>query len=227
MEPEFWLDRWRQSQIGFHQADTNPLLQRYWPMLSLETPSIVFVPLCGKSLDMVWLAGQGHHVIGIELSEIAIDEFFADLGLSPSIRREQDFTVKSAGPYELWCGDFFAMPAVTTASIAAIYDRASLIALPPAMRRHYAEKLIDLNRSGARTLLITLEYDQSVLPGPPHSVTSEEVRELFSHAWETIELERAETAAISPKFREHGLDTVIQTAYLMVPRAVSSGTAGR
>ncbi|MCL4160804.1 UNVERIFIED_CONTAM: hypothetical protein GTU68_061051, partial [Idotea baltica] len=132
-----WLERWQQSQIGFHQAETEPLLPNHWPELRLAANSTVFVPLCGKSIDMVWLAGQGHSVIGNELSQIAIDGFFAGQNLAPEVRTESGFTIKSAGPYELWCGDFFEMPATATRNVSAVYDRAALIALPPAMRKQY------------------------------------------------------------------------------------------
>lgn len=222
MDAEFWLERWRQSQIGFHQADTNPLLQTHWPALNLPASSKVLVPLCGKTLDMVWLAGQGHHVVGVELSQLAIDEFFATQGITPQTRTEQAFTISAAGPYELWCGDFFALPGEACAALSGIYDRASLIALPPDMRMRYAAKLIDLNRSAAEALLITLEYNQSILPGPPHAVPPDEVKALFGAPWSVVQLARGTTEALSPKFKEHGLHTVIEAVYRLSPRAAAS-----
>jgi thiopurine S-methyltransferase len=218
VEPEFWLERWQQSQIGFHQADTEPLLPKHWPALRLPANSPVFVPLCGKSLDMVWLAGQGHKVIGNELSQIAIDDFFADQQLTPEVRTEPGLTIKSAGPYELWCGDFFDMPTSATRNVTAIYDRAALIALPLAMRKQYATQLTALSHGTAKTLLITLEYDQSILPGPPHSVTSKEVNDLFTTDWRITKLICEQTATLSPKFKQHGLEFVDQSVYVMSPR---------
>lgn len=218
MEADFWLDRWQQSQIGFHQSKPEALLKRHWPKLSAPPGSAVFVPLCGKSLDMVWLADQGHRIVGSELSEIAIDDFFANLGLTAQIRTEAGFKIKSAGPYELWCGDIFTLPLEATAHAAAAYDRAALIALPPDMRQRYASKLIELNQRSTKTLLITLEYDQSILPGPPHNVSQSEVDALFSKDYQIAEIERGETSTLSPKFKEHGLDTVIQTTYIMTPQ---------
>ena len=131
MDPSFWHDRWENQDIGFHQADIHALLPAYWPRLELASDAPVFVPLCGKSLDMVWLAQQGHRVIGAELSQRAIDDFFAERGLAPTTRASGSFTVKSAGPYELWCGDFFDLPREAVAGVAGVYDRAALIALPP------------------------------------------------------------------------------------------------
>ena len=218
MEPEFWLERWRTAQIGFHQAETNSALVAHWSSLDLPKGSRVFVPLCGKSLDMVWLAGQGHSVTGVELSQIAIDEFFQELSLTPEQREEGGFTITSAGPYELWCGDFFALPARPLAQMAAIYDRASLIALPSDLRREYAIKLSQLNRSGAPQLLLTIEYDQSAVPGPPFSVVETEVRELYEKAWEITELARGDTEIRNPKFLERGLEVVTGAVYQLRPR---------
>ena len=125
-------------------AAVNDLLQLYWPRLGLEAGSEVFVPLCGRSLDMVWLADQGHRVIGAELSQIAIDEFFAERGFTPATSTNASFNVKSAGPFEIWCGDFFDLPPSATAGVAGVYDRASLIAFPAAMQGRYAAKLKEL-----------------------------------------------------------------------------------
>lgn len=221
MNPDFWLKRWQQSQIGFHQSETEPLLQQHWSGLGVPAGSPVFVPLCGKSLDMVWLAGQGHRVVGAELSQIAVDDFFAGLEIEPETRTEAGFTVKTAGPYELWCGDIFELPLNVTAAVAGIYDRAALIALPPEMRKAYAEKLTQLAHGSAKSLLITLEYDQTVLNGPPFAVWGDEVERLFQPDWQIEPVDREQTRALSPKFREHGLDTVGQVVYAMAPRGPS------
>jgi thiopurine S-methyltransferase len=223
MDSTFWLERWQQSQIGFHQDDTEPLLQKHWPALNVAPGSTVFVPLCGKSLDMVWLAAQGHTVVGNELSQIAIDDFYAGLNLTPEVRTEQEFTVKSAGPYELWCGDFFALPPQATKSVGAIYDRAALVALPADMRQPYAHKLIELGPDVENTLLITLEYDQGIVGGPPHSVLPAEVQSHFAPSWHVRELDREKTDAPNPRFRAGGIDIVDQTSYWLTP--VSSDKA--
>lgn len=221
MDPPFWLERWQQSQIGFHQSDTNASLKQHWQTLGAASGAAVLVPLCGKSLDMVWLASIGHKVIGIELSQIAIDEFYDELGVTPDTRTEGGFTIKSTGPYELWCGDLFAMPTSATDAIGAIYDRASLVALPPAMRQRYATKLAELNQRRAPTLLITLEYDQSVVAGPPHSVPVDEVHTLFGESADVHMISRQETDEVSPKLRDHGLKTIIEAIYQLAPRGDS------
>ena len=219
MDPEFWQERWNTNQIGFHQPRPNEKLKAYWPNLALPAGSSVFVPLCGKSLDMVWLADQGHHVIGIELSEKAVDEFFAERGLTPTIRKMDTLTLKSAGPYKLWCGDFFAMPGDALVDITAVYDRASLIALPPAIRRDFASRLTAHARAAmAKIFLITFEYDQSRVDGPPHSVLSDEIYELFASAFQINPIDRSsEKDSIPPKLRDHGIDEAIEATYILTP----------
>ena len=218
MEHEFWRKRWQDQQIGFHQAEINPALQRIWPTWNLAKGGSVFVPLCGKTLDMTWLASQGHKVVGVELSEIAIDDFYAERGLTPTVREHDGFIIKSAENYELWIGDFFAFPKTAVTDMAGIYDRASLIALPPDMRARYAEKLIELNTSHAPTLLLTIEYDQTRVQGPPFSVPRTEVETLFTPAWTLTELKRGDAKMDNPKFRGAGMEVLTGVSYRLAPK---------
>ena len=215
MDPSFWRDRWDNQDIGFHQPDIHALLPEYWPRLGLPTDAPVFVPLCGKSLDMVWLAQQGHRVIGAELSQRAIDDFFAERGLTPATRASGSFTVKSSGPYELWCGDFFELPRMAVAGIAGVYDRAALIALPPSLRDRYAATLASLLPPQARMLLITLEYEQTQMSGPPFSVPGGQVRALFSGNYECDELECRDVLDGHPHFKQRGLTALQECAFLL------------
>jgi len=215
MDPSFWHDRWENQDIGFHQADIHALLPAYWPRLQLASDAPVFVPLCGKSLDMVWLAQQGHRVIGAELSQRAIDDFFAERGLTPTLRASGSFIVKSAGPYELWCGDIFELPHEAVAGVAGVYDRAALIALPHALREQYAETLASLLPATARMLLITLEYEQAQMAGPPFSVQGDEVRALFSGNYACDELECRDVLDGHPHFKQRGLTALRECAFLL------------
>ena len=138
MEEAYWHDRWDNGLVGFHMDDVNPYLQKYWPVLDIQPGQKVFVPLCGKSVDMLWLAGQGYEVMGVEISPIAIETFFNDNGLVPEVSRQGDFEVFTAGNITLYCGDFFSVTAKMVADVDAIYDRASLVALPGEMRQDYA-----------------------------------------------------------------------------------------
>jgi thiopurine S-methyltransferase len=161
MEPKFWQERWARNQLGFHLPEVNPYLERHWPSLALAEGAKVLVPLCGKSLDLMWLATQGHRVLGVELSEQAVEAFFSEQSLTPRITQRGVFTVYQADLIEVWCGDFFALDAEVLADCTAVYDRAALIALPPLMRSQYTEQLNNMLRPGCQGLLITLDYDQT------------------------------------------------------------------
>lgn len=215
MEPEFWHGRWEQKDIGFHQKTVLDLLQTHWPDLGLAPTSTVFVPLCGKSLDMVWLADQGHRIIGAELSEIAVDEFFDERGLTPECEKSGSLTVKRAGPYELWCGDIFEMPESALASVAGVYDRAALVAFPPEMQGRYAKALTDLLPPPVTMLLITFDYDQSKMPGPPFAVPRAQVQHLFSEAFAISEVAARSGEPKNPRFVERGLSLIEECAFIL------------
>ncbi|MGY4493154.1 thiopurine S-methyltransferase [Pseudomonas sp. TE3610] len=211
MQADFWQERWQRNQIGFHQAAVNPYLQRHWPVLA--PGSRVLVPLCGKSLDLVWLAGQGLHVLGVELATQAVEAFFAEQGLQPAVVRRGAFDCYSAGALEVWCGDFFALTADDVVGCTALYDRAAMIALPPEMRQRYVRHLTAILPAGCAGLLITLDYDQSVLPGPPFSVPDEEVRALWGGEWQVDQVECRDILDEGGKFVSAGATRLEERAY--------------
>ena len=218
MQPEFWYKKWDSNQIGFHQPEANPYLQRYWPDLAIASSARVLVPLCGKSLDLLWLAGQGHSVLGVELSEKAVDEFFSKHQLQPQIIEQGAFKVYRTGAFELWCGDFFALAAEDVADCAALYDRAALIALPEAMRERYAAHLQQLLAPEMKGLVITLDYDQAQIPGPPFAVNDDEVQRLLGEAWQLERLEERNVLAESPKFLQAGAEWLVERVYRVSSR---------
>lgn len=218
MNPDFWHERWREGQIGFHQPDFHPALLRYWPGIGIPAGGRVFVPLCGRSLDMVWLARQGHGVIGVELSPIAVDGFFHHEGLTPSVAEIGRLRRHAAGRYELLEGDFFDVSAGMLGTIEGWYDRAALVALPPATRREYAGHLAALVPPGVRGLLMTLDYPQQQMDGPPFAVTADEVHELLHGTFELAELESRDVLAENPRFAERGLDRLAETVFRLVRR---------
>lgn len=212
MEPTFWHKRWADNQIGFHQAQVNPELQAHWPKLGLAPGSRVLVPLCGKSLDMAWLAGQGHRVLGVELSRRAVESFFQEHGLVPEVEQQGAFEVWRSGDVELWCGDIFALRAEDLEACVGVYDRAALIALPPAMRERYMALLSTLLPSACKGVLVTLDYDQALLDGPPFSVADDEVRAGFV-GWRVERLEAREIIKESPKFEQVGVPSLVERVY--------------
>ena len=152
-----WLQSWRDQQTDFHQEAVNPLLTRFWPSLKLPRGSRVFVPLCGKSLDMLWLAGQGYKVIGVELSPIAVRDFFRENGLRPSKRKMGEFTLWEAGAISILCGDYFSLNKSDLGAIDTVYDRAALTALPEDTRRLYVAHLKRIVPQTAEVFLLTIE----------------------------------------------------------------------
>lgn len=217
MDHAFWHQRWRDNLIGFHQEAVNPHLERHWERLGVKPDATVFVPLCGKSLDMVWLA-ERYHVLGVELSPKAVEHFFQEQGLSPARSNDWPFMICEAEGVALYCGDFFALKPEHTAGIAAIYDRAALIALPPALRLRYADKLTGLAPAGTVMLLVTMEYEQAQMDGPPFSVESAEVETLFSDGWRIESLQHDSILEREPRFRERGLTRLAEHIYLLVRR---------
>lgn len=206
MEADFWLERWREGRTGFHQDAVTPQLQEYWPTLSLEANSQVLVPLCGKSRDMIWLASQGHSVLGVELSPLAVEQFFSENGLQPQVHDSALGRHYIAGSIEIICGDIFALDAAALAQCSGVYDRAALIALPSAMRPAYVRHIYAQLPPHHRGLLITLDYIQEQMDGPPFSVDEDEVRQLFAEPPGARLLARIETLSKEPHFAKRGLD---------------------
>jgi thiopurine S-methyltransferase len=212
MEADFWLERWREGQTGFHQTRVTPPLEKYWPTLNLPRGSRVLVPLCGKSLDMIWLAEQGFRVLGVELSQLAVEQFYADNTLPRTTRTSPQGTHYTSGDIEIICGDIFNLDAATLSSCAGVFDRAALIALPPPMRPGYVRHVYSQLPADYRGLLITLDYDQNQMAGPPFSVSDEEVQALYTPHSQATLLARRDTLAKEPKFAQRGLlklDTLV------------------
>lgn len=217
MQPDFWQQRWHDGQIGFHQDRVTPLLEQYWDVLALPAGSRVFVPLAGKSLDMLWLAARGHRVLGVELTRIAVEQFFDENGLQPDIRETRLGKHYVAGEIELILGDAFALDTPALAGCEGVYDRAALIALPAEMRIRYAHELYSNLQVGCRGLMITLEYPQQEKSGPPFSVEQDEVRTLFERDWAIDRLERRDILATQPVFAAEGV-TALHTAIYRIDR---------
>ncbi len=201
MDRDFWHDRWESGQIGFHQERINVHLQRFWDALALAAGATVFVPLCGKSRDMLWLREQGHPVLGVELSPVAVRDFFTENGLHPAEQERDRFSECAAADLRILCGDFFDLRAPDLADMAGVYDRASLIALPPEMRERYAAHMKAILPGAARVLLVTFEYPQQEMDGPPFSVSEAEVRALYEPEFAVQALHGQDILAENPRFQ--------------------------
>lgn len=205
MKPEFWIDRWKTRHIGFHQAEANVRMQEYFPALGASDGDTVLVPLCGKSVDMLWLRDAGYRVIGVEFVEQAVEDFFAENDLPHERTSDGAFTRYRSGTIDVLCGDFFQLDREHLGDVRAVYDRASLIALPPQTRRRYAEHMMSILTNGWRMLLLTIDYDQQLKSGPPFAVSADEVRSLYAKRARVERLRRDDTIDDSPRFQERSV----------------------
>lgn len=219
MDPQFWLQRWQQGQTGWHRDGVMPLLEQHWHSLALAPGSRVLVPLCGKSLDMLWLSGQGFRVLGVDLSPLAIQQFFAEHQLDAQVHEAADGTHHVAGAIEIIRGDIFGLDAATLASCSSVYDRAAVIAMPQAMRERYAQHVYARLPTGARALMITLEYPQAEMDGPPFSVDQAEVQRLLAATWDITQLERRDILHSQPRFSAQGVTALHTAVYQLTRRA--------
>lgn len=223
MQCDFWIERWKKGETGFHQEQLNPYLAYFYGEKGMSQEKRhtlkVFVPLCGKSIDMRWLANNGYEVLGIECSDLAINAFFNDQELAYQCVEDDCFTRYISEPgegqarIEILQGDFFDLKLDDIDGVTDIYDRASMIALPKEMRLDYFNKMTELQTEGMRTLLITLTYPQHEMDGPPFSVSETELNDLYGEKFKIDKLLGKDVLADELKFKQRGLTSLYETAY--------------
>lgn len=191
MEKEFWDDRWKTNEIAFHLEDVNPILLDHFEKLSLKSGRRVFIPLCGKTKDINWLLKNNYKVVGIELNEIAVEELFLQLKIKPNITKVNNLTLCSFNNLEIYLGNFFDLSENILGYIDAIYDRAALVALPFSMRENYSKHIVKITNN-APQLLITYNYDQSLLDGPPFAVLTDEIKKLYKDNYKISKIDEIE-----------------------------------
>jgi len=211
MEPQFWHNKWASGQIGFHRSDANPALVRQWAMVSEPLPgTTVWVPLCGKTLDMVYLREQGHPVVGVELSPLATAAFFDEQHLPMTETQDGPYLARTSGEITLPPGNVLDMPAFDTPTLW--YDRAATVALPPDLRTAYAQAVARVLPQGSRGLLVVFDYDTSLYDGPPFSIPVDEVQRLYGEAFEILPLDTTDVPG-------PGTMTLQQRTFLLTRRA--------
>lgn len=213
MKPDFWLDRWRTAQIGFHQAAVDRHLKAYWPLLKLSANSPVFVPLCGKSLDLMWLRTMGHAVKGVELSPLALESFLMEHSIPARRRILADFDAYEADGFTLFRGDFFKLTPALIGSVSAVYDRAALISWTPEARESYVRHLTLLTTRGTQTLLIAVEFPPGQMSGPPFPLTRDTIENLYAGHYSIEELARHEILELEPRLKARGLTELREVCY--------------
>jgi len=209
MEASFWRQKWERGEIAFHENEANPFLVAHFETLNLEKGCRVFLPLCGKTRDFSWLLACGYRVVGVELSELAVNELFKELDLEPQISKTGKLVRYSAKDIDIFVGDIFDVSAVYLGAISAIYDRAALVALPSGIRERYTSHLMNITGT-APQLLISYEYDQLLMDGPPFSVNENEVKQ---HYGDTYQLKFVESKSVAGGLK--GKVASSETAWLL------------
>lgn len=217
---ELWQQCWRDSETeDFHQPAVNANLVKFWPGLGLSPSDRVFVPLCGKSLDLLWLADQGHPVVGVELSPIAVGAFFAESRLAATRQRDGKFTRWQSGRIDILCGDFFDLTAADLGDITVVFDRASLTALPEELRHAYLAHLRKILPEQCRMFLLTTEEPDAGETAEQAFAIADEITRLYTLAFD-IQLRHVESIFESAPEQSGGRPVRIEhKVYLLTPKA--------
>jgi thiopurine S-methyltransferase len=213
----YWLELWQLNNIHFHEKEGTPFVINHFKPLNLKPDATVFVPLCGKSKDLLWLMKQGHQVIGIELSQIACNDFFEELNIKPTIHQNESFTIYQYNNLTIFCGDLFNLKKSYLPKIDMVYDCKALIALPPATRKQYVDHLIKCLGHDITILLLSLESHDAI-SGPPFVVTREEINQLYSPYFNIQELERKVDINIKNHLVQKGFTEKTDVVYLLTSK---------
>ncbi|WP_428087008.1 thiopurine S-methyltransferase [Candidatus Thioglobus sp.] len=210
-----WIKRWQEGKIGWHKKLPNSKLIEFITCLKLCKNSTIFVPLCGKSVDMLYLLEKGYRIIGVELSELAAEQFFKENELEYSIKKTDQFIIYYAPNIQIYCGDFFDLNAHDLKAVSAVYDRAALIALPADLRQEYTQHLYSIIQAGCRVLLLTLNYPQSQISGPPFAVNQAQVLSLYKNGFDCQLLQCFNDLENEPKFQRANVDFIEKATYCL------------
>lgn len=213
MEADHWHQRWQEGRIGFHTGQPNRWLQQFYSSLGLQPEDSIFLPLCGKAVDLVWLAEQGHLTIGVELSPIAIEDFFREQGLAATRSGDGPFIRHQSGKISLLEGDFFDLTTQQLGEIKLLFDRAALVALPAEMRQCYVQHLATLLRPNTTILLVTTDYPQAEKQPPPFAVSDEEVYTLYGNDFEVEQLHSEDLSSGQDPLTERGVSSLTENIY--------------
>ncbi len=212
MDSTFWIESWQDGRTGFHQDEIHASLEKFWP--DLPADSSVLVPLCGKSLDMLWLAQQGLHVSAVELVEQAVLDFCHENGLAFSVSLDQErkcYRLLDRN-IRLYVDDFFHFAkSYTGCRFDALFDRAALVALPATQRTGYVNACRQLLCSEPQGLLITLDYPQELMQGPPFSVAAAEVQRLWPGSLHCVD--QSDVIDSLARARESGISRLLETTW--------------
>lgn len=209
MELSYWQARWEKDKTGWHMQQVYPHLKTYWHKLGLKEGATVLVPLCGKSLDLLWLKERNLEVIGVELSEKAAEIFFDKHELPYQKKKYGNFTHFRSENLSIWNGDFFKLKPDALPTVDAIYDKAAMIALPPERREVYARHILGFCHSQSQILMNTFEYPQEEMLGPPFSVPEKEIKHYYGKYFKIDLLAETDILEELPRFKSRGLHSYL------------------
>ena len=216
MKPDYWIDRWKDGNIRFHDADPHRFLIEYFPHLNTRIDDSILVPLCGKSVDMTWIMSQSRNVVGVELSEIAIESFVEENNLIHTKSVGGEFAAYQGDRFKIFNGDLFHMSETDVCGIKAVYDRGSFVALPSGgLRERYADWMALNLSTGCKVLLVTFNFDQEEMAGPPFTANRKTIHQLFEKDFSITMLKSELVVNIKPHCKERGLKTLREDVYLL------------
>ncbi|XP_032435868.1 probable thiopurine S-methyltransferase [Xiphophorus hellerii] len=225
MELSEWNQRWQENKIGFHQPGVHSMLQtNYEAVVNGRSGVRWFFPLCGKSVDMKWLADLGHSVVGVEISETAIRQFFQENNMTfseedvPAVPGAKVFQ-NSDRSVSLYQCDLFIFSSAVAGRFGAIWDRGSLVAINAQDRDRYAALIVSLMAPDCRYLLDTLLYNPELYKGPPFYVPEEQVQSLFGSRCDVKLLQSVD--ALTDRQRAWGLEALTENVHLLTLRAAN------
>ncbi|XP_056335454.1 probable thiopurine S-methyltransferase [Danio aesculapii] len=222
MDLSEWENRWQEGRTGFHRSDVHNLLKDNVDKLICGRKDVrLFFPLCGKAVDMKWLADMGHTVVGVEISEKGIKEFFQEQNLAYNEEAVADIPgaklFKSTdGKISIYQCDLYKFSSAVAGHFGGIWDRGALVAINPRDRQKYASLLVSLMSSDCRYLLDTLEYNPELYEGPPFFVSEVDIKTVFGGSC-NIDLLQS-VGGLEEKHRSWGLDSLTEKLYLLTTK---------
>lgn len=218
MTQELWREKWRSNDIAFHQERINPLLKAHLPRVKLNPGDRILVPLCGKSLDMGWLNQCHYRVMGVELSSVAIADYFDELGVKPQRQMQGNFTRWWHKHIQIWCGNIFDLNLLDVDRIKLIYDSAALTAFDADERQTYVDHFAKILPMRTQIMLMTTETADVQYTDSVARIDSE-VKNLYQADYRIELLHGQDSLKIDPEFPQLPARMLEEKIYLMHNRS--------
>ena len=215
---DYWQNRWKNNETGWHEPLPHPLLAEYYPQLALEQGDTVFVPFCGASVDMAFLARCGYRVIGVEISPKACAQFFTEQGLPYTQHPLPPFDCYQGEHILIYCGDYFALTAALLGEAKAVYDRAAFVAISPTERYAYLNQLCHLMPPAFSVLLVTLYY-HNAHQGPPYNCLPNLTQKVLASAFDVSLLKEVGDTPVCQHLQGRGFMQLREQLYYLTAKS--------